>query len=117
MAVYAPEVSHERRPSEIFGTYSGWRPESAVRRLGDQALFTKDLRIHRDTLLRVPRGQRDVSRADELSLFWDTCRAVWTSAQSVAGVVDLVEVDQLLAAELWAAAQLAADLRALLDQR
>ncbi|MFB7375857.1 hypothetical protein ACFC6U_03025 [Kitasatospora purpeofusca] len=95
--VYAPHVPRDQRAreKEIDGLrLRGWRPRKKVQRLGDQAL---------DTLYF---GNARVDFSD----FWQACCAVWESAQPVAGVVDLTEVDLLLAAELWTGAQLVSEL-------
>ncbi len=95
--VYAPDVPRDRRPREK-GVDTlrlrGWGAGRKVERLGDQALES----------LYFGDAHLDFGE------FWRACCAVWESARPVAGVVDLIEVDHLLAAELWTAAQLVAEL-------
>ncbi|MDH6710918.1 hypothetical protein P3T27_007669 [Kitasatospora sp. MAA19] len=115
VVVYAPDVPRERRARERHGILRGWRPKSTVGRLGDQALYTKDLAVTRARLLGQRPDPKD-GRGYEFPDFWYACCAVWKSAQPVAGIVDLAEVDHLLAEELWTGAQLIAQLKMLDEQ-
>ncbi|MFD5610568.1 hypothetical protein [Kitasatospora sp. NPDC127060] len=112
--VYAPGVPSERRAREKSGRPLGWHAVNRVDRLGEQALYVWKLDLRRDFFpgqLPLPMAARDRL----VHVFWNACRAVWASAQPVAGIVDLAEVDRLLASELWTAAQFVVQLQVLKD--
>ncbi|GAB2717806.1 hypothetical protein [Kitasatospora kifunensis] len=70
-------------------------------KFGDQVVVTRTINFKRSETYYDPQY-----RAGEFSRLWQACGRVWRSAQRVAGVVDLGEIDRRLAAELWDASSL-----------
>ncbi|MFJ1757272.1 hypothetical protein [Kitasatospora sp. NPDC088134] len=116
--LYAPDVRPEERVPRLEET-PGWteqgrwrRRRAAIDALGERAIRTIDdipkyhgLRVHGlDTTTDFPED------VPALQHVWRRCQQVWRSAQAVSGVVDLQDVDHVLAGELWVCTSLIKDL-------